>query len=458
MAWFAGGAVVGAIVAWIAARGRAAPRLAQLTERLAAEERRASEQETAGRQLEQERDRLRYELGEARTAVARLEAELKAGQAAAAEKLQLLERARADLQHVFREISAAALKENAEQFLARARREMETVRAEAAGDLEERRKAVEGLVAPVREALGRLEAATRQIESLREGAYRGLLEQVQILRQETGTLSRALSAPQTRGQWGELQLRRVVELAGMLEHCDFSEQVSAGAEDRLRPDMVIHLPEGRQIVVDAKTPIAAYLDAMAAADDATRSEHLARHARHVREKLRELSQKSYWERFQPTPNFVVMFLPGESFLSAAFQQDPTLIEDGFSTGVIPATPTILIGLLKTIAHGWRQKTIEKTAQQIAEWGRELYNRLATVLEHFDKEGDALRRAVESHNRCVASLDSRLLPMARRFAELDVATGLKDPTEPSLIDLRPNPPPWREAGTTSGTEAGLEENG
>ncbi len=362
------------------------------------------------------------------------------------ERVRAVTQARRELANEFSALSSHALQANATGFLDLARTQLQGLQATATADLDQRRKAVEELVAPIRESLERVNAEVRTLEQARRQDYGALAEQLRALastherlRAETGNLVTALRAPAVRGRWGEMQLRNAVEAAGMLERCDFVEQASVTTDDRtLRPDLVVRLPRGGSVVVDAKTPLQALLDALHAEDEETKTEQLATFVRHVREHMARLSAKAYWEQFTPAPDFVFMFLPGESFYRAALEQDPSLIEAGLAQRVILASPTTLITLLRTVALGWREERVAESARAVSELGRELHDRLAVLTGHVADLGKHLGRAVQSYNQTVGSYERRVLVSARRFTELGVGSS-RELASPAPIEHAVQPP-------------------
>ncbi|MHB8744931.1 MAG: DNA recombination protein RmuC [Gammaproteobacteria bacterium] len=375
---------------------------------------------------------------------ARLGAQLAAERHNAADKLAVLERAREQLSDTFNALSSQALRHNNEEFLRLAQENLKQFQVQAQAQLQQKEQSIDNLVKPIQAALIKTEQQIQAMEQARKEAYGSLskhLESMTLtqsqLQLETRNLVQALRRPEVRGQWGELTLKRLVELAGMVEHCDFFQQETvSGSDGAQRPDMIVRLPDSRDIVIDVKTPLDAYLSAMEAPDDISRRAALDRHARKVRERVRELATKAYWDQFKNAPDFVVLFIPGDQFLSAALDVDPQLLEDALRQKIILATPTSLVALLRAVGYGWRQQALAENAERIRELGAELYKRIATFTEHLARLGRQLEGGVDSYNKAVGSLERQLLPSARRFVELGITPHKELETQrPIEIPLR-----------------------
>ena len=394
-----------------------------------------------------------------------LEGTIKSQQALQSEREVAFEVAKAQLTAAFNDLANQSLQSNSENFLRLAEQNLGTQQEKAKRELSERENAIEALVKPIRDALQASQQQIGALEKARSEAYGGIKSQLESMQrsqhsltQETQNLVKALRRPEVRGRWGEITLRRLVELAGMVEHCDFQEQVHSVGEDQIiRPDMIVRMPDNRELVVDVKTPLDAYLEAVEATDDTQRRLGLQRHARNIREHVRTLAGKAYWAQFTLSPEFVILFIPGDQFLSAALNEDPDLIEYALSHQIILATPTSFVALLKAVAYGWRQLALADNAQEIRVLAEDLYGRLTTFVSHMNRVGRQLASSVENYNRAVGSFERKVLPGARKFVELGIHT--KKELE-SLDTLDPVPRTMIESGSDDddGSETSASEPG
>jgi DNA recombination protein RmuC len=451
------GLIIGTVIAWLLAQSRSASvsgalkakddevtdlrerisqmnaKIDQLNSDLKLESTKRSSAETVAKrteELEKDVSSLRDENSTQKAKLAELSKTIAKDQEAHAERMKLLEDAKTNLTDAFKALSADALNSNKKELIESAKTVLEGYQKLSSGSLDKHKEEIDGLIKPLKEQLNKYENQITEMAKERSGQYTSLQDMVKQLmssernlKDETSKLVNALRAPQARGHWGEITLRRVVEHAGMSEHCDFVEQESRDSESgRLRPDMIINLPDNRKIIVDAKAPIKAFLEALEQTTEADRDRKLADHARHVRDRVKELSKKAYWDQFDEAPDFVVMFLPGEQFLGAAVLKDPDIFDDAFSQKVIIATPATLIAILKSAAYGWRQEKLAENAIQISEEGKRLYERISTFVTHLADVGKKLDGSVASYNRAIGSLETRVIVSARKMKELGATSG------------------------------------
>ncbi len=437
------GIIIGGISAWLIASYRHSNQITEIEKRASGAEAIVIELRQQVQQKDTDINQIRNELDVERQSKVEALTKLDASQKSFEEQKALIEAMKTEMTDTFNALSSAALKSSSEDFLRLASEHLGKVVADTKGKLGEHQAAMDGMIKPLYETLKRYEEQIRSIEESRHKAYGSLEEQLRALalthenlQRETSNLVSALRKPQVRGRWGEMQLRRVAELSGMSMHCDFTEQQSMDTEKgRIRPDMIVHLPMEREIVVDSKVSLEAYLDAIAATTEDERKAKMEKHAQQVRSHMNKLASKEYWSQFKQSPEFVVLFIPGESFLSSALDMDNTIIEDGIEKRVIVATPTTFIALLRAIAYGWRQEQLTKNAQEISELGRQLYERMNILVQHFDSIGSNLEKAISAYNKAVGSMESRILPSVRRFKELGV-TGADEIPVIEQIDQTP----------------------
>ncbi len=404
--------------------------IATLQERLTAFDRERDDLKAELGKRDSKNQNLQVDLMALQNAKAQLETRLEAERENLKKQIELIEDSKKTLLDTFRSLSSESLKSNNQAFIELASQSFEKLNQQSKSELEMRQQQIEMTVKPIKETLEKFDSKLNEVEKTRLEAYSGITEQFNFmkdtqdrLRLETSNLVKALRAPQVRGRWGELQLKRVVEMAGMVDHCDFFEQVSVGDDGaRLRPDMIVRLPGNKNIVVDSKAVISSYMESAQAEDEIIKREKLLDHSRHISERVTELSKKSYWDQFENSPEFVVLFLPGESFFSSALEMNPALIEQSVDQKVIIATPTSLIAILKAVAYGWKQTALAENAREISELGKELYKRIGVLSDNFSDLGKKLGQAVDSYNRSLGTLETRVLVSARRFHELKAMSG------------------------------------
>ena len=455
------GLALGGMGGWLLGRvgeAGAGPRVEAAAARARADEiaKRVAQLDAALETRERDLGEARRRSSELTERLVRAMAELDGERRSASDRLKLLEQAEQTLREAFASVSAEALRANNQSFLQLAKASLSEFQKQAVVDLDHRQRSIDSLVKPLHETLGQVDAKLQQVEKDRASSDARLNEQLQTLATSTSNLERALQTPHVRGGWGEVQLRRVVELAGMLNHCDFSEKTTAQTADgRLVPDMVVNLPGGRHIIIDAKVPCVAYRQAVEATGDDERAARLKEHAGQVKAHMVELGSRGYWAQFQPAPEFVFMFLPGEGYFSAALQHDPGLIEFGVTQRVIPASPLTLIALLRAVAYGWQQERIARNAEEVSALGRELYERIWRLAGHLDDLAKGLTRTVEAYNRTVGTIESRVLVTARRFKELGVSAAEPIP-EVTTVERTPRPLQAPEMADLFGGSDGPED--
>ncbi len=396
-------------------------------------------------EMKQEQRITLSQLNAANTEVKTLETKLEGERKRFSEKELVFEELEKRFSDVFKALSGDALKRNNESFLELAKEHLNTQQTKSKGELDQRKQAIESLLKPINESLKQFGEKVGEIEKARVGTYEALKEQVLSLaegqtklRSETGNLARALNTPRVRGSWGEIQLKKVVELAGMLEHCDFDQQQSKDRDDgsRARPDMIVKLPGDKQIIIDAKAPLEGFLAALEAESKQEKAAKMKDHARHIRAHIKDLGSRSYWEQFENSPEFVVLFLPGESYFSAALEVDPGLIDEGVQNKVILATPTTLIALLKVVAYGWRQENLAQQSREISKLGKEIYERVSDVATNWASVGKGLKNAVESYNKAINNMESRVLVSARKLRDLPIELSKKEIVIAPPVEVTP----------------------